>query len=217
MASGRRAQAPSSSSLSWATMRPRSQRVVCSKAGPLGTGRRSSVPAPGAGGRGESTAGRGPARQRPAVRRRPDLALDATGTTSAGAPTADRAVAAGRTSRAAERGAELHRGVGPGGRVISRHELVGRHLQLPRRQDLAGEPADDPADIGVHGSHRLAEGQGRHRARRVRSHPRQLSQLLHAVGHSTVVLVDDDAGGPLQMDRTSVVAQPRPRSQHIRW
>ncbi len=97
------------------------------------------------------------------------------------------------------------------------HQLVGRRLHLARRQDLAGEPADDPSDVGVHGSHWLPEGEGRHRARRVRTDPRQLLQLLHAAGHPAVVRGNDGPGGSLQVDRTSVVAQARPRSQHIRW
>ena len=186
---------------SCATMRPRSQRVVCSNAGRLtgvvrGRAPSAAGPSPGLGTRDRA----GLAETRPALAHQ-----RLTGQASQ----------AGATG-AAERGAELHGRVRPGRRVVAGHQSVGFYLQLGGAQRPTGEPADDPPHVGVHGSHRLSEGQGCHGPGGVGADAGQRLQQLDVAGHAASVLADDDRGGSLEVHRTAVVAQPCPGPQHLR-
>ena len=123
-----------------------------------------------------------------------------------------------RSPRPAERGPQLHRGVRPGGRVAARTSASATACSSRRR--AAGRPrtpADDPAHVGVHRGHRLPEGEGRHRPRRVRPDAGQRLQGRDAVrAPGPPCSLTMRRAARCRLTRTAVVAQPRPGAQHVR-
>ena len=91
-----------------------------------------------------------------------------------------RAQAAGRRTRRADRGAQIHQSLRVIARVICIHqqprEALEFHLRAAQRRLDCKKPRHDPLDIAVHHIGGLAKRDGRHRRRRVAPDPRQFEQ-----------------------------------------
>ena len=107
--------------------------------------------------------------------------------------------------------------MGPGRRVERIDQLVGSGLEGPRRGVWgAPETPDEPADVRVDRGDRAPEGDRRDGPSRVRPDAWQGLEDLDVSWDPAGVPFDDRLGRTLELDRTPVVAEARPRPQHVR-
>jgi hypothetical protein len=83
------------------------------------------------------------------------------------------------------------------------------------RLDSQPHPGHDPGNVRVHGRNRGAERNGRDGRRRVWPHAGEGAQSLGRGRDPACALLDDPPGGLGQVQRPAVVAEPRPRAEHL--
>ncbi len=99
--------------------------------------------------------------------------------------------------------------------MVGRHEGVGCLLGPLRRQPAATDACQDPGDVGVDDRHVALEGECEHGSGGVRADAGKREQRVEIVGQATVVLLDDDAGGSVQVPRPPRVTEALPSSEHL--
>ena len=76
-------------------------------------------------------------------------------------------------------------------------------------------PTEDPPDVRVDGADRPAEGDREDRPRGVRPDTGQPLEVLDVAREAASELVDDDPGGPLEVERPTVVTEPAPGAKDV--
>jgi hypothetical protein len=141
----------------------------------------------------------------------------------AGRPAArsDRTALARGDDRPADRLAELHDRLVERAPVGTRENLLEGGAQPgadrgPAYVPLLPGPAGGDSDaVCLERDHRHAEGEARDRPRDVRADPREALELLDRVGHHAGPVALDEAGGPVEVPGSCVVARARPGSEHL--
>ncbi len=134
---------------------------------------------------------------------------------------ANRALGAARPAPAAHRGTEVHDGL----RVVRHAFRRGMGLrQTPQLGEGRGRrngprdavpPREHALDVRVQDRGAAAVALGDDGGGRGPADARQRLDRLRGVGDHAAVLPDDDAGGPVQVPRSGVVAEAAPQVQHL--
>ena len=133
------------------------------------------------------------------------------------------AVAAQGTARAVRSRRGAHRGSQVEHRLVELPGLPGGHELIAERHGLAHRQrgpchgtGQDTDAVGVDGGHVVTERKRADRPGGVRPHAGEGAQRRVLVGHDTAVLGHHRGGGPVQVQRPTVVAQTGPQSDDRR-
>ena len=139
-----------------------------------------------------------------------------------GKPTAtgaERTEPASRAARRADRGAEIHHGLGVVAGVGLGREAFGQRLDLRlgggERRLHRKEARDHALDIAVDRRGARPEGNGSDGRRGIAADAGKLAQLRFGLGEVAAVLVRHDAGAGMEVAGAGVVAEPGPDGEHL--
>lgn len=131
----------------------------------------------------------------------------------------ERAEAAGRTARGADRRAKVHQALREIAGMLGRGQPLRQRLDLrlrrrQRRLDCE-QPRDYPFDIAVHRGRMPPEGDRGDRGRRIGPDAGKLAQGVLGAGKTAAMGLRHGARAGMEIAGTGVIAEPGPGGEHV--